>query len=168
LGQRGPGTAGPEFLADGGKIQLRRDHRSDGKAANLKELADRCRAALRELDEALQQLRGGDGEEHAAPGVGHNQPPEPILSEDAQKQIRSEVHVGIAALDAPEPDPGILKRLWSVLGVVRAALARWTDAYISNTAKSAGIATGPALVVHFTGHIDKVQALIDQLIKALT
>lgn len=135
----------------------RDDVDEDVRAAQLV----RSREALESLAETLNDLNAELPEQ-----LGHNNPPEPIITGDLVSQLLAEVRAGIDLHEAPRPDKSRLSRLGQSLYRFR----KWLQPRIDRAADGAATVVGAgivttltALLAKLTGAWEQIQLLVEML-----
>ncbi len=136
----------------------RGDVDEDVRAAQLV----RSREALESLGETLNDLNA-----ELPAQMGHNNPPEPIITGDLVSQLLAEVRAGIDLHEAPRPDKSRLSRLGQTLYRFR----EWLQPRIDKAADSAAIVVGAGigailtdLLAKLTGAWEQIKLLVEMLI----
>lgn len=132
----------------------RDDVDEDVRAAQLV----RSKKALESLVETLKDLKA-----ELPPQLGHNNPPEPIISSDPVNQLLAEVRAGIDLHEAPRPDKSRLSRLGQILYRFREWLQPRIDKAADSAAGVFGAGIGVVLLAKLTGAWEQIMLLVEML-----
>ncbi|MEX2618478.1 MAG: pentapeptide repeat-containing protein [Alphaproteobacteria bacterium] len=105
---------------------------------------------VEELDTFNNVLRGR---------IGHNNPPDSMVSEEVIKQLKSEILAGIELHAAPRPNKQYLRTLNQTLHQFR----QWLQPRIDKAADTIIVAGAVSLVAKLSKAWDEIKALIDML-----
>lgn len=119
--------------------------RGDIGEGELKAQIEKSRNALTELENALTEIRNQP--EPGSGGIGHNNPPGPLVPDLVIDQYVPEIRAVIELHDAPRPNKAAFSRLRDMLGRLRDWLKPRFDIVADSAAEAVGKTIGYGLVV---------------------